>query len=153
MSKPLNIEFPRSMVEVVTSWNLPMSRFLHTCELWNQAWIARLLPAAGFAFHSHYECNDNSSFEHCHESRCSPLTDVFKSALKFGTFSAIMVTYTASALLHVSTVQKSPEQLYLVLQMLMCLCGLFSLLCLIGFEFPSGCSAFISGVHHIHWAR
>lgn len=32
----------------------------------------------------------------------SHLTDVFKSALKFGTFSAIMVTYTASALLHVS---------------------------------------------------
>lgn len=56
VSKPLNIEFPRSMVEVVTSWNLPMSRFLHTY--------------------------------------------VFKSALKFGTFSAIMVTYTASALLH-----------------------------------------------------
>uniref|UniRef100_A0A3B4VM20 Porcupine O-acyltransferase n=1 Tax=Seriola dumerili TaxID=41447 RepID=A0A3B4VM20_SERDU len=56
VSKPLNIEFPRSMVEVVTSWNLPMSRFLHTY--------------------------------------------VFKSALKFGTFSAVMVTYTASALLH-----------------------------------------------------
>lgn len=33
VSKPLNIEFPRSMVEVVTSWNLPMSNFLHTCEL------------------------------------------------------------------------------------------------------------------------
>ena len=32
MAKPLSIEFPRSMVEVVTSWNLPMSRFLHTCE-------------------------------------------------------------------------------------------------------------------------
>ncbi|XP_038578262.1 protein-serine O-palmitoleoyltransferase porcupine-like isoform X2 [Micropterus salmoides] len=56
VSKPLNIEFPRSMVEVVTSWNLPMSCFLHTY--------------------------------------------VFKSALKFGTFSAIMVTYTASTLLH-----------------------------------------------------
>uniref|UniRef100_A0A8C4DHJ7 Porcupine O-acyltransferase n=1 Tax=Dicentrarchus labrax TaxID=13489 RepID=A0A8C4DHJ7_DICLA len=56
VSKPLNIEFPRSMVEVVTSWNLPMSCFLHTY--------------------------------------------VFKSALKFGTFSAVMVTYTASALLH-----------------------------------------------------
>ncbi|KAG8002490.1 WD repeat-containing protein 13 [Nibea albiflora] len=56
VSKPLNIEFPRSMVEVVTSWNLPMSSFLHTY--------------------------------------------VFKSALKFGTFSAVMVTYTASALLH-----------------------------------------------------
>lgn len=35
-------------------------------------------------------------------SWCSHPTDVFKSALKFGTFSAVMVTYTASALLHVS---------------------------------------------------
>uniref|UniRef100_A0A3B5MHG9 Uncharacterized protein n=1 Tax=Xiphophorus couchianus TaxID=32473 RepID=A0A3B5MHG9_9TELE len=43
------------MVEVATSWNVPMSRFLHT---------------------------------------------VFKSAVKFGTFTAIMVTYIASALLH-----------------------------------------------------
>jgi len=30
------------------------------------------------------------------------IPDVFTSALQFGTFSAIMVTYTASALLHVS---------------------------------------------------
>ncbi|XP_062854474.1 protein-serine O-palmitoleoyltransferase porcupine [Trichomycterus rosablanca] len=29
MAKPLNIEFPRSVVEVVTSWNLPMSRWLN----------------------------------------------------------------------------------------------------------------------------
>ncbi|KAF0035671.1 hypothetical protein F2P81_010983 [Scophthalmus maximus] len=56
VSRPLSVEFPRSMVEVVTSWNLPMSRFLHTY--------------------------------------------VFKSALKFGTFSAVMVTYTACAFLH-----------------------------------------------------
>ncbi|XP_037832734.1 protein-serine O-palmitoleoyltransferase porcupine isoform X2 [Kryptolebias marmoratus] len=56
VSKPLSIEFPRSMVDVVTSWNLPMSRFLHTY--------------------------------------------VFTSALRFGTFTAVMVTYTASALLH-----------------------------------------------------
>ncbi|XP_077425534.1 protein-serine O-palmitoleoyltransferase porcupine-like isoform X2 [Vanacampus margaritifer] len=56
VSKPLNIEFPRSMVEVVTSWNRPMSRFLNAY--------------------------------------------VFQSALKFGTFSAVMLTYAASALLH-----------------------------------------------------
>nr|BAA89473.1 porcupine-C [Xenopus laevis] len=30
VSRPLNVELPRSMVEVVTSWNLPMSRWLHT---------------------------------------------------------------------------------------------------------------------------
>nr|XP_014350158.1 PREDICTED: protein-serine O-palmitoleoyltransferase porcupine [Latimeria chalumnae] len=56
VSKPLNVEVPRSMVEVVTSWNLPMSCWLNTY--------------------------------------------VFKSALKLGTFPAILVTYAASALLH-----------------------------------------------------
>ncbi|KAM4021295.1 protein-serine O-palmitoleoyltransferase porcupine isoform 3-T4 [Anomaloglossus baeobatrachus] len=30
VSRPLNVEVPRSMVDVVTSWNLPMSRWLHT---------------------------------------------------------------------------------------------------------------------------
>ncbi|XP_032822479.1 protein-serine O-palmitoleoyltransferase porcupine isoform X1 [Petromyzon marinus] len=30
VSHPLNIEVPRSMVEVVTSWNIPMSRWLNT---------------------------------------------------------------------------------------------------------------------------
>uniref|UniRef100_A0A8D0PQ57 Protein-serine O-palmitoleoyltransferase porcupine n=1 Tax=Sus scrofa TaxID=9823 RepID=A0A8D0PQ57_PIG len=33
VSKPLNVELPRSMVEVVTSWNLPMSYWLNNCEL------------------------------------------------------------------------------------------------------------------------
>ncbi|KAK6466686.1 protein-serine O-palmitoleoyltransferase porcupine-like isoform X1 [Huso huso] len=56
VSKPLGVELPRSMVEVVTCWNLPMSRWLNTY--------------------------------------------VFKSALRLGTFPAILVTYTASALLH-----------------------------------------------------
>ncbi|KAL2103692.1 hypothetical protein ACEWY4_000560 [Coilia grayii] len=56
VAKPLSVEFPRSMVEVVTSWNQPMSRWLNTY--------------------------------------------VFQSALKFGSFTAILITYTASALLH-----------------------------------------------------
>lgn len=58
VSKPLNVELPRSMVEVVTSWNLPMSCWLNNY--------------------------------------------VFKNALHLGTFSAVLVTYAASALLHVS---------------------------------------------------
>ncbi|XP_072223440.1 protein-serine O-palmitoleoyltransferase porcupine-like isoform X2 [Leuresthes tenuis] len=53
---PLSVEMPRSMVLVVTSWNIPMSRWLKTY--------------------------------------------VFKNAVKLGTFPAILVTYTASALLH-----------------------------------------------------
>lgn len=48
VSKPLNVAFPRSMVDVVTSWNLPMSRFLHTCEL--------------FYYHE-----GGSSFKHCNK--------------------------------------------------------------------------------------
>ncbi|TRY92979.1 hypothetical protein DNTS_023093, partial [Danionella cerebrum] len=56
VAKPMNVELPRSMVEVVTSWNLPMSKWLNAY--------------------------------------------VFKSALKLGTFPAILVTYSASALLH-----------------------------------------------------
>ncbi|XP_067384169.1 protein-serine O-palmitoleoyltransferase porcupine-like isoform X2 [Channa argus] len=54
--KPLNVEMPRSMVLVVTSWNIPMSQWLKTY--------------------------------------------VFKNAMKLGTFPAVLVTYTASALLH-----------------------------------------------------
>ncbi|XP_059189966.1 protein-serine O-palmitoleoyltransferase porcupine-like [Centropristis striata] len=54
--KPLQVELPRSMVLVVTSWNIPMSHWLKTY--------------------------------------------VFKNAMKLGTFAAILVTYTASALLH-----------------------------------------------------
>ncbi|XP_026567405.1 protein-serine O-palmitoleoyltransferase porcupine [Pseudonaja textilis] len=56
VSRPVRVELPRSMVEVVTSWNLPMSRWLNSY--------------------------------------------VFKNSLKLGTFSAIIVTYAASALLH-----------------------------------------------------
>ncbi|XP_022439226.1 core-binding factor subunit beta isoform X1 [Delphinapterus leucas] len=56
VSKPLNVELPRSMVEVVTSWNLPMSCWLNNY--------------------------------------------VFKNALHLGTFSAVLVTYATSALLH-----------------------------------------------------
>uniref|UniRef100_A0A4W5MH13 Protein-serine O-palmitoleoyltransferase porcupine n=1 Tax=Hucho hucho TaxID=62062 RepID=A0A4W5MH13_9TELE len=56
VARPLHVEFPRSMVEVATSWNLPMSRWLNTY--------------------------------------------VFTSARNLGTFSAILVTYTASVLLH-----------------------------------------------------
>uniref|UniRef100_A0A8C3FIT4 Protein-serine O-palmitoleoyltransferase porcupine n=1 Tax=Chrysemys picta bellii TaxID=8478 RepID=A0A8C3FIT4_CHRPI len=56
VSRPLNVELPRSMVEVVTSWNLPMSSWLNSY--------------------------------------------VFKNSLQLGTFSAVIVTYAASALLH-----------------------------------------------------
>ncbi|XP_068964292.1 protein-serine O-palmitoleoyltransferase porcupine isoform X1 [Petaurus breviceps papuanus] len=56
VSRPLNVELPRSMVEVVTSWNLPMSHWLNSY--------------------------------------------VFQNSLRLGKLSALLVTYTASALLH-----------------------------------------------------
>lgn len=85
VSKPLGVEFPRSMVEVVASWNVPMSSFLHTCELESRPPSASLLRL------------------HERPPSCLP-ADVFKSAVKFGTFAAVMVTYAASALLHVGAV-------------------------------------------------
>ncbi|XP_019906901.2 protein-serine O-palmitoleoyltransferase porcupine isoform X2 [Esox lucius] len=56
VARPLHVEFPRSMGEVASSWNLPMSSWLNTY--------------------------------------------VFTSARNLGTFPAILVTYTTSALLH-----------------------------------------------------
>lgn len=38
-----------------------------------------------------------------------PLPDVFKNALRLGTFSAVLVTYAASALLHVSRAERDIE--------------------------------------------
>lgn len=84
---------------------------------------------------------------------CSHPTDVFKSALRFGTFTAVMATYTASSLLHVSVYMKL---LYTVPQTLNCLCvTVYDLnsFCLAGFELPPRCSANISWLHHVHWAR
>ncbi|XP_072305391.1 protein-serine O-palmitoleoyltransferase porcupine-like [Eucyclogobius newberryi] len=54
--RPLHVELPRSLIMVVTSWNIPMSQWLKTY--------------------------------------------VFKSAVTLGPFGGILVTYTASALLH-----------------------------------------------------
>lgn len=49
---------------------------------------------------------------------CSPFSsDIFKNAMKLGTFPAILVTYTASALLHVSKMMhilsRAPKVWYL----------------------------------------
>lgn len=131
MSKPLNIEFPRSMVEVVTSWNLPMSSFLHTCELSQSAFLKLQLLL-------------RSSPQ---TPSCSHPTDVFKSALRFGTFTAVMATYTASSLLHVSVWKKMPGKKKF---------GVVSTVnssALAGFELPPRRGANISWLHHVRGAR
>lgn len=32
---PLSVEFPRSLVEVVVAWNIPMHRYLHSCKFFH----------------------------------------------------------------------------------------------------------------------
>lgn len=34
VTRPLSVELPRSLVEVVTNWNLPMHNWLKTCKNW-----------------------------------------------------------------------------------------------------------------------
>ncbi|CAM9288301.1 unnamed protein product [Lampetra planeri] len=57
VSKPLYVEFPRSMVEVVTSWNVPMSRFLHTL-------LRKRLAAIFNACILSKKCQPNCSHQH-----------------------------------------------------------------------------------------
>ena len=33
VTRPLNVELPRSLVEVVVNWNMPMHSFLRTCKV------------------------------------------------------------------------------------------------------------------------
>ncbi|EYC43453.1 hypothetical protein Y032_0493g2432 [Ancylostoma ceylanicum] len=36
---PLSVEFPRSLVEVVVAWNIPMHRYLHSCEFYHNVYV------------------------------------------------------------------------------------------------------------------
>lgn len=149
VSKPLSIEFPRSMVEVVTSWNLPMSSFLHTCEFFHKCFRFMAAAAPSLFALSSEELRLVSSAAFPQTPRRSHPTDVFKSALRFGTFTAVMATYTASSLLHVSVCMRLP---YNVPQTLNCLCVMvqdLNSVCLAGFELPPRCSANISWLHHV----
>ena len=76
VTRPLNVELPRSLVEVVVNWNMPMHSFLRTCKV------------VGLSMD--FDCNGCLS---------RPL-DVFKVARPYGTFLAIFATYSVSALLH-----------------------------------------------------
>lgn len=90
MSRPLRVELPRSMADVVTNWNLPMSHWLRTCERWEHrggrvgGYWGGTVTTWGVPF------------------PLSPPTDVFQTARRLGTFAAVLGTYAASALLHVS---------------------------------------------------
>lgn len=80
VARPLNVEIPRSLGVVVTSWNLPMHQFLKNCVSYPHISLFSSLFTSPFSS-----------------------TDVFKPAVtRTGRFGAILVTYIASALLHVS---------------------------------------------------
>ena len=78
------------MADVVTNWNLPMSHWLRTCERWEHrggrvgGYWGGTVTTWGVPF------------------PLSPPTDVFQTARRLGTFAAVLGTYAASALLHVS---------------------------------------------------
>ena len=77
VARPLNVEIPRSLGVVVTSWNLPMHLFLKNCKCENKTESIQIM--------------------------FSLFSDVFKPAVvRIDKFGAILATYIASALLHVS---------------------------------------------------
>lgn len=169
VSEPLNIEFPRSMVEVVTSWNLPMSRFLHTCELQCSRWLldgsSCVCVCCCFfegAFCSRYKRHGNDSIRHTLSSKlmllshrcfqeCSQIWDVLRH------HGDVYSQRFPAREYHVGVLHKRVHLMLgtgyrcvsLSTRWLLRLC----LLCVAGFELSSGCSTYVSGVHHVHWAR
>uniref|UniRef100_A0A673ZY70 Protein-serine O-palmitoleoyltransferase porcupine n=1 Tax=Salmo trutta TaxID=8032 RepID=A0A673ZY70_SALTR len=107
----LNVELPRSMVLVVTSWNIPMSRWLNIY--------------------------------------------VFKNALKLGTFPSIIVTYTASALLHglsfhLGAVLLASSLMWNMVKLLLSrLAAIFSA-CILSKQCPTDCRHNHQKVHACH---
>ena len=78
MVHPVAVEIPRSMSMVATNWNLPMHKFLKNCEqeenTCSQAMMILCLPS-----------------------------DVYKPSRRYlGQFGAVLLTFSTSALLHVS---------------------------------------------------
>lgn len=90
--KPLYIEFPRSIVQVVIYWNIPMHYWLKTCMykilIWNRIFIM----------------TKNLAMEHWRikmEFLYYFFTDIFRPSIKnLGKFGAVTVTYLISSLLH-----------------------------------------------------
>lgn len=82
-----------------------------------------------------------------------PPPDVFKNALHLGTFSAVLVTYAASALLHVSRVEQDQGGSWVEVAGPL----LYSPHCAFplpsplppGLQLPPGCGAAVSGIYHL----
>lgn len=78
ISNPFYIELPRSLIQIVIHWNIPMHTWLKTCKF-------KILF---------------SSMVEQFLYRCILFTDVFREARIFGVFPAICLTYLISSLLH-----------------------------------------------------
>ncbi len=78
VAEPHNVEVPRSLNEVVTSWNKPMHTWLKKCNDCFQLLIINILD----------------------KILLSVISDCFKKTIRFGVWFAILATYTASTLLH-----------------------------------------------------
>lgn len=75
---------------VVINWNIPMHLFLKECKLRMADW--------GQLIRTVYVDRPDE-----HLVYCSICTDVFKPSLSYvGRFGAVLLTYIASAMLHVS---------------------------------------------------
>lgn len=70
---PLKVEFPSSLVSVVTNWNIPMHMFLKKCK---------------------------QKFLSCTRKKTNFFSDIYRKILPLGKFCAILVTYFVSSLLH-----------------------------------------------------
>ena len=78
---PFKVELPRSMITIVTNWNLPMHYWLKTCNKVTFKHLIRQLTL--FVY----------------------FKDVFNELKQYGSIKALFSTYVVSALLHVSKIK------------------------------------------------
>lgn len=86
VTKPHLIEIPRSLVQVVVYWNMPMHHWLKTCKL----------SQAENSVSDYYKNSNAMLMFFC----LSYFKDVFRTTISYGSFTAVLSTYAASSLLH-----------------------------------------------------
>lgn len=87
ITRPFDIELPRSLVPVVISWNIPIHLWIKTCKfiifLWHLQFVNKILY---FIFIFISALNES--------------IDVFENIKQYGKFKAIFLTYLISSCLH-----------------------------------------------------
>ena len=95
ITQPHNIEVPRSLLDVVVSWNIPMHKWLKTCKY--------DITHFGSTTSSHKKpLYDVFLWVERNIKSSAPFSDCFKTTLRrYGSGGlAVFVTYAASTLLH-----------------------------------------------------